>query len=98
MELHPQWLQSSTAALQIRVKKLYREDFGTFEDYAETILGLSRVHAHRFAEAGRVIQLLSAMGDLPVLSAPARPLTRVGPELVPVVWRRAPADLSVTCC
>jgi hypothetical protein len=80
-----------TAVLQIRDKRLYREDFGTFDEYAETILGLSRVHAHRLAEAGRVVQLLLAMGNLPVPTCErqARPLTKVGPELVPVVWRRA---------
>jgi hypothetical protein len=76
-----------TALLTIHDKRLYRENFGTFEDYADKTLGWSRSYAHRYVEAGRVLQLLLPIGNI---------------EL-PKLWGGVAAMLTVTskrdaCC
>src|SRR5437016_5889338 len=78
------------AMFTIKDDRLYREDYKSFEDYAEAVLEVSRVHAHRLAEAGRVLLLLLPMGNIlmPACERQVRPLTSVPADLVPTVWKK----------
>jgi|JI10StandDraft_1071094.scaffolds.fasta_scaffold230928_2 hypothetical protein len=79
------------ALLAIRDKRLYRQDFGTFEDYCQSRWSMSRVHAHRMMEAATVTNNLLPIGNipLPATESQARPLTKLEPEMQQVVWQRA---------
>lgn len=69
------------ALLAIRDKRLYREQYGTFEEYCRGRWGLGRAHAYRLIEGASVIANLSPMGDiLPTSERQARALTRLEPE------------------
>jgi hypothetical protein len=58
--------------------KLYREKFGTFEEYLKERWGLSRAHAYRQIEASAVVNALSPTGDTPAPTS-----ERVARELAP---------------
>jgi len=78
------------ALLAIRDARLYRAQFGTFEDYCRDRWGMSRIHAHRLIEAAGVTENLLPMGNiLPESERQARPLTQLPPDVQPVVWQRA---------
>lgn len=79
------------ALLAIRDKRLYRQSFGTFEDYCQDRWGMSRPRAYQLIEAAEVRINLSTIVDipLPATESQARPLTKLSPELQPVAWQRA---------
>lgn len=77
------------ALLKIRDGKLYRIDFGTFEDYCKERWNMQRAHAYRLIDAANVVNILSPTGDiLPTTERVARPLTQLEPEDQPVVWQK----------
>lgn len=53
------------ALLEIRDARLYRQEFGTFEDYCRERWGMSRIHAHRMIEAAAVTNNLLPIGNIP---------------------------------
>lgn len=78
------------ALLTIRDKRLYRQDFGTFEDYCRDRWGMERAHAYRLIDSAKVVNALSPIGDiLPATESQARPLTALPPEVQPIVWQQA---------
>ncbi len=73
------FLEVGAALLEIRDGRLYRQDYGTFEDYCRDRWGFSRVQAHRLIEASEVVAMLP-IGDtthLPRNEAQARELARI---------------------
>lgn len=78
------------ALLAIRDKRLYRQDFGTFEEYCQQRWGMERAHAYRLIDSAKVVNTLSPIGDiLPATESQARPLAKLEPELQAVVWQKA---------
>lgn len=78
------------ALLEIRDKRLYREEFRTFETYCSTRWGWQRAHAYRMIDAAKVAGLLSPTGDAPATESQAReltPLLREDEQLVGEVWK-----------
>ena len=76
------------ALLEIRDSRLYRAEFGTFEDYCKERWGMKRAHAYRMIEAAQVVETLSPMGDiLPTSERQARPLTVLEPEQQREAWQ-----------
>ena len=76
------------ALLEIRKSKLYRVDFGTFEDYCRERWGMVQQQATRLIRASEAIENLKSepMGSLPATESQARPLTRLEPEQQREVW------------
>ena len=79
------------ALLKIRDKKLYRFEFGTFEEYCKSRWNLKQASAYRFIDAYGVIENLksSPIGELlPANESQARPLTRLEPDEQREAWKR----------
>ena len=78
------------ALLAIRDKRLYRQQWGTFEDYCQERWGMERRHAYRLMDAAQAVENVSLGTQiLPTSERQARPLTRLEPELQPAAWQRA---------
>lgn len=80
------------ALLAIRDKRLYRQDFGTFEEYCNDRWGFTDRRARMLmsaAEAVSNIQIGTIVPILPATESQARPLTKLEPELQATVWQKA---------
>lgn len=78
------------ALLEIRDSRLYRAEFGTFEDYCIGKWNMQRAYAYRLISAAEVVSNLSPIGDiLPSVETQARPLTRLEPEQQREAWAKA---------
>lgn len=68
--------EMGVALKTIRDNRLYRKDFGTFEDYCQTKWKLNKSHSYRLIDSSEVISDLSPIGDkLPETESQTRPLT-----------------------
>lgn len=77
-----------TALADIRDRKLYRADYGTFEEYAEQRWQMSRRRAYQMIEAAGVVQNFSHSEiNAPATESQARELSRVPEPERPDVWR-----------
>jgi hypothetical protein len=63
------------ALMQIRDNRLYREIYGTFEEYCKSKWDISRPRAYELMKAAEVKDNLSATADIP--ERHLRPLTRI---------------------
>jgi DNA adenine methylase len=84
------FIEVGNALLSIRDKRLYRQGYGTFEEYCQERWSMSRAYTYRLIAAAETVNILSPIGDiLPVAESQVRPLARLAPELRPVAWQRA---------
>jgi hypothetical protein len=84
------FVEVGQALVAIRDQRLYRQDYGTFEDYLRQRWDLSRPYAYQLIDASVTVQNLSATADiLPANEAQARPLTSVPPDQQAEVWQEA---------
>ena len=79
------------ALLAIRDARLYRAEYGTFEEYCRERWQMSRIHAHRMIASAGVVTNLLPIGNTPppASEAQARPLTVLPPEEQPAIWQAA---------
>lgn len=85
-----QFFRVGGALKVIRDKLLYREQFGTFEEYAERRWGIGRSYAYRLIEAANVIGDLSPMGNIsPQSERQCRPLVPLNKDQRQEVWDQA---------
>lgn len=76
------------ALLKIRDGRLYRADFGTFEDYCRERWGFSRPRAYQLIEAADVVSTIVDTGlPAPANEGQARELSRVPEPERAEVWR-----------
>lgn len=80
------FVEVGNALMEIRDSRLYRESFGTFEDYCQERWAMSRSYAHRTIEAAQVVTNLLPIGNIPTNEAQARPLSPLTPQLQREVW------------
>lgn len=85
-----------SALLEIRDSKLYRKEWGTFEEYCRGKWGWERRHAYRLMDAAQAVENVSNWTQiLPTNEAQARPLTQLEPDEQREAWQmvidRAPA-------
>jgi hypothetical protein len=83
------FLEVGMALKEIRDKRLYRQQYDTFEEYCMLRWELSRPRAYQLCAASEVVAHLSTSVDtrlLPESEAQTRPLTRLKD---PAQWRRA---------
>jgi hypothetical protein len=84
------FVEVGQALYAIREQRLYRQDYGTFEDYLRQRWDLSRPHAYRMIDAAKVMENLSPIGDIvPVNEAQARPLASLPPAQQSEAWKEA---------
>ena len=83
------FVEVGEALIEVRGSRLYRFDYGTFEDYCRERWGFSRVQAHRLMEASEVARVLPMGNNVPN-ERQARELApilrRDGPEAVRDTW------------
>lgn len=79
------------ALLEIRDGRLYRADYGTFENYCRDRWGFVQQHATRLIRASEAMINLKSepIGSLPVVESQVRPLTRLEPEQQREAWQEA---------
>lgn len=87
------FVEVGNALAAIRDGKLYREEFGTFEDYCRDRWGFTYEYARLTMRAARVVTNLeenpTIVGFLPATESQARPLTRLEPDAQAAAWREA---------
>ena len=83
------------ALREIREKKLYREKFGTWEEYCRVLWDMSDRYAEYQIKASNVVDNLtqnsnncSSFGHLPKNEAQARPLTNLSTDAQVLAWQR----------
>ncbi|MFH2064954.1 MAG: hypothetical protein ABIK15_07140 [Pseudomonadota bacterium] len=87
------FVETGMALAEIRDKKLYREEYVTFEAYCKAELEVSRSRAHRLIESATVVKNLLPIGQqigigiLPTNERQARPLTKLPPEDQVKAWK-----------
>lgn len=79
------------ALLSIRDDRLYRAQYGTFEDYCRERWGWERRHAYRLMDAAQAVENVSNWTQIqPATESQARPLTQLKePEQQINAWQRA---------
>lgn len=78
------------ALMEIRDARLYRADYGTFEEYCRERWGWTRRHTNRLIASAEVVDNLGPIGPiLPSTESQARPLAALPPDLQRDVWSEA---------
>ena len=77
------------ALLEIRDARLYRQEFGTFEDYCRERWGFKRSYAYELIDAADTMANLSGIPDTPKSVSQLRPLTTLEPAQQREAWAKA---------
>lgn len=81
------FVEVGNALMEIRDGRLYRAEYGTFEDYCQDRWGIERRHAYRLIDAAQVVNNVShGTQILPTSERQARPLTSLTDEQQQVAW------------
>lgn len=94
------FVEVGLALMEIRDGRLYRAEYGTFEEYCQERWGWERRHAYRLIDAAAAVENVSnwTQNQVPANEAQARPLTSLQTISVAVptdVLRRAVSTASV---
>lgn len=95
------FIEVGAALMKIRDSRLYRQEFGTFEEYCNTRWGLEQRRAYLFMDAAKIADNLKSSLDhkndelndisfsLPTTERQFRALSSLDPTDQPIVWQRA---------
>jgi hypothetical protein len=88
------FVELGEALKSFREQELYRQEFGTFEEYCLKRLEMSKPRAYQLMAIAEVARNLSTMVDVPAPrnERQVRQLTRLTPEQQREVWRLAVAE------
>jgi len=75
------FIEVGNALLRIREERLYRAEFGTFQEYCEAKWGMSKTHANRLIDAAEIAENLTPTGVTPSSERAARPLKSLPPRV-----------------
>lgn len=81
------FVEVGQALMLIRDKRLYRAEYGTFEDYCNDKWQLGRNFVNKTIAASKVVANLGLGTIVPKTETQARPLTKIEPELQSEVWQ-----------
>lgn len=81
--------ETGQALFKIRDKRLYREEYSTWEDYCRDECGKSKTHINRLIDSSSVVQNLTPIGVKISTESQARELTKFEPERQRQVWQAA---------
>ena len=79
------------ALLEIRDKRLYRQEYHTFEDYCREQWNMKQSRAYQFMDSAKVVgnlQSSTIVELLPINESQARPLASLEPEEQVEAWKR----------
>lgn len=84
------FVEVGLALMEIRDGRLYRAEFGTFEEYCQERWGWERRHAYRLIDAAAAVENVSnwTQTQVPANEAQARPLTSLPPAQQREAWER----------
>lgn len=83
------FVEVGLALMEIRDGRLYRAEFGTFEEYCQERWGWTRQHTNRMIASAEVTTNLEPMGSiLPATERQARPLAALPPAQQREAWER----------
>jgi len=84
------FVEVGLALMEIRDGRLYRAEFGTFEEYCQERWGWERRHAYRLIDAAAAVENVSnwTQNQVPANEAQARPLTSLPPAQQREAWER----------
>lgn len=84
------FVEVGLALMEIRDGRLYRAEFGTFEEYCQERWGWERRHAYRLIDAAAAVENVSnwTQNQAPANEAQARPLTSLPPAQQREAWER----------
>ncbi len=80
------------ALLEIRDKRLYRQEYSTFEEYCNKQWNMKQSRAYQFMDSAKVVGILQSstiVELLPTNEAQARPLASLEPAEQIEAWKRA---------
>jgi hypothetical protein len=78
------------ALMEIRDGRMYRSEFGTFEEYCDKRWGFNASRARQFIMASEVVTNIESVTMVtPANERQARPLTTLPPEKQPEAWKAA---------
>lgn len=80
------FVEVGVALLRIRDDRLYRDEYGTFEDYCRERWGMTRRYANHTIAAAGVISNLGTIVPKPETESQARPLAALPPEQQREAW------------
>jgi hypothetical protein len=83
------FVEVGTALSEIRNSRIYRQQFGTFEEYCKERWHFSKTQCNRLIDAAEVVANLTPMGVTPESERQARPLAKLSPEQQPAAWEKA---------
>ncbi|WP_339098344.1 hypothetical protein WDJ50_18420 (plasmid) [Deinococcus sp. VB142] len=85
------FIQVGEALEEIRAKRLYREDFGTFEEYCQKVWSWSRQRAYQMMDAAKTAGVLEEVGVTVTHEREARQLKPVAQAVAaaPVAQRKS---------
>lgn len=83
------FVEVGQALLKIRESRLYRAEFGTFEEYCLNRWGWSRQHANRLVSAAATAANLEPLGSTPRNATIIRPLANLAPDQQREAWTKA---------
>lgn len=79
----------SEALMEIRDKRLYRENYPTFDEYCKEKWGFTARHGQRLLAAKEVTDNVRPIGRIPDHESQARPMVGLPAETQREVWREA---------
>lgn len=83
------FVEVGNALMNIREERLYRAEFGTFQEYCEARWSMSDRHARRMIDAAEVADNIGSGPMGPVSERQARPLAILPPEQQCEAWQSA---------
>lgn len=83
------FVEVGSALMAIRDKRLYRQDFGTFEDYCQERWGIGRGPANYLIAGSMAAGNLVSMETKPTNERQVRPLAKLSPDIQREVWQEA---------
>jgi hypothetical protein len=75
--------------MQIRDNRLYRQNYGTFEEYCQAKWHMDRRYANRLIKLSEVVENLGSVDPIPISERAVRPLTSLPSDLQREVYQRA---------
>jgi hypothetical protein len=83
------FIEVGNALLRIRNERLYRSEFGTFQEYCETRWMMSGTHAHRLIDAAEIAGNLKTHPGVSLTEKQIRPLARLEPAEQREAWKES---------
>jgi hypothetical protein len=83
------FIEVGNALLWIREERLYRAEFGTFQEYCEAKWQMSKTHANRLIDAAEIADNLTPTGVTPSSERSSRPLRSLPARVQRRAWVKA---------